>query len=196
MSAVELERLLDHDPTAAVPVSKDGPGAQRGLMPGGISAWTVDATRNRLGVAGSDGAIRELNSIVALLDVPPRQIRLSASVMSLDADAVRKLGVELSSLYARVPDGTLLRVPVFAATLNAREAARVSTGRRVLQHTAMESGPTTTAAPPGGASCRSPMTPWSHRGSPETDPSLSSSASTPPDGHANPCSSARKRSGG
>src|SRR5689334_2694698 len=91
ISVVELERLLDHAPAAAAAIRNDGPGDQRGLMPGGISAWTVDATRNRLAVTGSDEAIRELNGIVALLDVPPRQIRLSASVMLLDADAVRKL---------------------------------------------------------------------------------------------------------
>jgi hypothetical protein len=63
----------------------------RGLVPPGITAWSVDPAGNALQVTGDAAAIESLKKIVRLVDIPPARIRLTVRVMDLDTAAWKAL---------------------------------------------------------------------------------------------------------
>jgi hypothetical protein len=82
--AIEVDRsLAPGEQRANGPIGTLAP-ENRGLVPHGIVAWTVDERRNGLSVTGSEEAIRSLSQIIGLLDVPVRHVRLSVRVVRLD----------------------------------------------------------------------------------------------------------------
>lgn len=73
ISPIELEQLL-------LPASGDDRPAVRRLLPAGIRAMT--AGRDRLEVVGTREAVDAVKSIVRLVDLPARRIRLRACVLA------------------------------------------------------------------------------------------------------------------
>ena len=53
-----------------------------------VAAWSADARRNGLWVTGSDEAIGSLKNILRLLDIQPRELRLTLRIARLDPAAV------------------------------------------------------------------------------------------------------------
>jgi hypothetical protein len=83
LSATEIERRLlpgdGHTPAPSGWVAQE----ERGMVPAGVTAWTVDERRNAFEVVGSDQGIQSFRQIIQLLDVPAPQVRLSVRVLLL-----------------------------------------------------------------------------------------------------------------
>jgi hypothetical protein len=106
--AIDFERMLLAAQWPGLDLSRApvAPGEQparsssgvvaQSLLPEGIVAWSVDAERNSLSVTGEAEAVEQVKSIVRLIDVPARRIRLSVTAFRPDAPTAGQLRAELS----------------------------------------------------------------------------------------------------
>jgi hypothetical protein len=84
------------------------------VIPKGVAAWSIDPRTNRITVVGSQEGIREVKNLVRLLDIPPRQVRLTVRQFSTDEALLQKLA-ELDK--AQAPIGVPRPEPLSASIL-------------------------------------------------------------------------------
>jgi hypothetical protein len=83
---LRLHHLQAAEVDARLPAGPDG------LVPQGITAWTVDERRNALSVTGSEAGIQEFQRVLRLVDVPVGRVRLSVRFVRIDSRDVPALG--------------------------------------------------------------------------------------------------------
>jgi hypothetical protein len=102
LRATEVERrLLPGE--GRTPALDGWVAAERpGLVPTGVTAWTVDERQNAFEVVGSDQAIQAFRQIVQLLDVSAPQVRLDVRVLPLVGGGLP--GITAEPLMPTAPD--------------------------------------------------------------------------------------------
>jgi hypothetical protein len=88
------------------------------LLPKGIIAWAADTRANSLAVTGTAEGLNSVKQVLRLLDIPPRQIRISVSTPRLDEGLLK----ELQQTTAPDEDG-LWAIPLTDAAHQARVKA-------------------------------------------------------------------------
>jgi hypothetical protein len=86
---LRLHHLQAADVEARLPAGPDG------LVPQGITAWTVDERRNALSVTGSEAGIQEFQRVLRLVDVPVGRVRLSVRFVRIDPSELPAFGLPM-----------------------------------------------------------------------------------------------------
>lgn len=90
-----------------------------GLVPQGIDYLSYDPTDNSLVVRGSDEAIRQLQQVIALFDVAPKQVEIKVEFITTSQSVARSFGIDWTfsrgAVFAGAAPGAFARTgdPIF-----------------------------------------------------------------------------------
>ena len=90
-----------------------------GLVPEGIDSIVYDPTTNSFIVVGTDEAIRELENVIAMLDVAPQQVVIKVEFVTTTQSADKALGIDWiyqrGAVFAGIRPGSFARTsnPIF-----------------------------------------------------------------------------------
>ena len=91
----------------------------QGLVPDGIDSIVYDPTTNSFIVVGTDEAIRELENVIATLDVAPQQVVIKVEFVTTTQSADKALGIDWiyqrGAVFAGIRPGSFARTsnPIF-----------------------------------------------------------------------------------